>query len=89
MALGATPRDVAALVVGGACAQMAVGLLAGVPLAVLAARALRSQLFGVSPFNAAALLVAAAVVGGCSLLASAFPAWRARAIAPMEVLNSE
>jgi predicted permease len=89
MALGATRGDIAALVIRGACAQIAVGLIAGVPLALLAARALRHQLFGVSPFNLPALALAAAVVGGCALLASALPARRATAIAPIDALRTE
>jgi hypothetical protein len=89
MALGATRRDVAALVVRGACLQAGLGLLAGIPLALFAARALQHQLFGVSPFNLPALGAAAVLVGACALVASALPARRAAAIAPMDALRSE
>jgi predicted permease len=89
MALGASGRDIAALVVRGACAPAAVGMLLGLPLALLAARALQHQLFGVSPFDVSTLALAAAVVAGCALAASALPARRAAAIAPMEALRTE
>jgi predicted permease len=89
MALGATRGDIAALVIRGACCQTAGGLLVGVPIALLAAKGLQQQLFGVSPFNLPALAVAAAVVGGCALLASVLPAWRATAIAPIEALRTD
>ena len=89
MALGATRGDIAALVIRGACSQIGLGLLAGAPLALLAARALQHQLFGVSPFNLPALVLAASVVGGCALVASALPARRATAIAPIEALRTE
>jgi len=43
----------------------------------------------VSPFNLPALALAAAVVGGCALVASALPARRATAIEPTEALRTE
>jgi hypothetical protein len=89
MALGATPARIAALVVGGACSQIGLGVLLGIPLAFAAARALEHQLFGVSPFNAAAFGLAAAVVFACAMAASALPARRATSIAPIQALRSE
>jgi hypothetical protein len=89
MALGATARDVAALVMRAAFAPAGLGLLLGVPLALVAARALQSQLFGVSPFDVRALATAAAVVAGCALLAVALPVRQATAIAPGEALRRE
>ncbi len=89
MALGATRVDIAAMVVRGAVSQTGIGLLAGVPLALIGARALQHQLFGVSPFNVPILAAAAAVVGACALVASALPARRATAIQPIDALRSE
>jgi predicted permease len=89
MALGATRASIAALVIRGACSQTGIGLLVGVPLALLVSRALQHQLFGVSPFNLPVLALSAAVVGGCAVLASALPARRATAIAPMDALRTE
>ena len=89
MALGATRGDIAGLVIRGAFSPTAVGVLIGIPMALLAARALQHQLFGVSPFHPPALALAAAVVAGGALFASALPARRAAAIAPMEALRTE
>ncbi|HTK30044.1 MAG TPA: ABC transporter permease [Vicinamibacterales bacterium] len=89
MALGATRGDIASMVVRGAVSQTALGLLAGIPIALLGARALQHQLFGVSPFNLRALALAGATVLGCALLAAALPARRATAIAPMDALRAE
>jgi predicted permease len=89
MALGATSRDIAAMVIRGACSQTIIGLLVGVPLAVLAARALQSQLFGVSPFSVPVLLLSSALVGTCAVVASALPARRASALAPMDALSRD
>jgi len=89
MALGASRRDIAALVVRGALAHVGVGLLLGVPLAAAAAYALRAQLYGVSPFSPPILAVAAVMVIICAFAASVVPARSATAIAPMDALRAE
>lgn len=89
MALGASPRDIAALVIGSAGVQTAIGLLLGVPLALAAARALRAQLFGVSPFNVPILFLSIALVVGCAAIASAVPAYRAGSISPLDALRTD
>ena len=65
------------------------GLLLGLPLAVMGARALRSMLFGLGPGDpiafAAAILGLAAVV----LAASLIPARRAATVEPMVALRDE
>jgi len=87
LALGATPRDLV-LLVGRWSARLAgVGLVAGIPLALLVAWALRGLLYGVGSFDlltlgAASLLVA--VVAGVSAL---IPARRAARTAPNSVLR--
>lgn len=87
LALGATPRDLV-LLVGRWSGRLALaGLVVGIPLAVLVARALRGLLYGVGTFDpltlgAAALLVA--VVAAVSALA---PARRAARTAPNVVLR--
>jgi ABC-type antimicrobial peptide transport system permease subunit len=87
LALGATHRDIAGLVMRGALSQIGMGVLIGLPLALAAARALQRQLFGVSPLNVRAFLFGVVVVIGCGLAASALPARRAAKIAPTEALR--
>ncbi|MDE3156264.1 MAG: FtsX-like permease family protein, partial [Acidobacteriota bacterium] len=89
MALGADRGDIRALVLRGAFLHVALGLVLGVPLAFLAARAMQSQLYGISPFDPATLLAAAIVLSLCALVASLLPARRAAAIEPMRALRIE
>jgi predicted permease len=88
-ALGATRGNITALVIGGAASETAIGLVIGVPLALLAARALRSQLFGVSFVSLPVLVVAAALTIVAAVAASAAPARRATMVQPMDVLRAD
>jgi len=89
MALGATPRKVLGRVVGQGAALAIAGLLIGVSGAIFAARALTSQLFGVSPLDPLTF----ASVGGLLLLvalaASYIPARRATKVDPLTALRQE
>lgn len=89
MALGASGADIAALIVRGACSMTIAGLAIGIPVALLAAHALRNQLFGVSPFDVRMLSMSIALVVACALLASAIPARRAASLAPADALRQE
>jgi predicted permease len=89
MALGASRRRVAGLVVRDGVAQVGAGLVAGLPLAIAAARAAESLLFGaaageVGPYAASAVALAAVAAA-----ASWLPAWRACSIDPAGVLRQE
>jgi predicted permease len=89
MALGAEPRQVAGLVVGGGLRLAAIGVVVGVVAAVAASRVLASMLYGVSssdPFTYGAI---AALVGGIALLASYVPARRAVRIDPTQALRAD
>jgi ABC-type antimicrobial peptide transport system permease subunit len=77
------------MVLRGAFWQIGIGLLVGVPLAVVASRLMSSKLYGVSAFNPLILLAAAAVLSLCALVAGVLPARRAASIEPVQALRIE
>jgi putative ABC transport system permease protein len=88
MALGATPMQVVALVVGQGLRPVLIGIAVGAGAAVFLTRVLASQLFGVAPTDpltfagvALALIVAAAA-------AAAIPARSAARVDPRTVLGT-
>jgi predicted permease len=89
MALGADRFRVLALVLRGAFARVAMGLLLGLPLAVLAGRAISSQLYGVSFWDPSALALAAGALGFCAFFAAVIPAGRAAGLSPIKALRTE
>lgn len=88
-ALGAAPREVAAMVLGEAARLALAGVLIGLPLGIAATRLLRQQIFGVGAVDAPSLAVATAVLVIASLLASYVPARRAAGVSAMEALRAE
>ena len=89
MALGATRAQVAALVLRGAFALVAAGLVVGLPLALAAGRFLGSQLYGLNPYDPAVIVAAVLILGFSALVASLIPAVRASLISPAEALRAE
>lgn len=89
MALGATRRNVLFMVLRGSFLQVGLGLAIGIPVAVLAARLISSQLYGVGPFDPASLLLAIAALGISAAVAALIPARRATTIEPMTALRIE
>lgn len=89
MALGARPSFILGMVVRQAMAICGAGALAGLTVAVLASRALRSILFGVKPADFATYALACLTLCVAALLACALPARRAAATDPATALRSE
>jgi predicted permease len=89
MALGASRGNVVALVLRGAFALIALGLLLGVPLSAVAGRFLGHQLYGLNPYNPVVITVAVVALGFSALAASLIPALRASSISPLEALRVE
>jgi len=89
MALGARRASVVALVLRQSLAIVGVGLGIGVPLAMLAGRAVATQLYGVAPYDVSALLVAAGSLVVVALAASLVPVRRAIGIDPISALRSD
>jgi predicted permease len=88
-ALGAAPRDVAWPVLRETFILAAAGVVVGIPVALALVRIIRGYLFGVSPYDPAALLGAAVLLVSVALLAAWIPARRAAKIDPMVALRYE
>ena len=89
LALGALPKQIRALVVSQGARVTAAGLAFGIPAAVLAARLLRSQLFGVTPGDPFSYAAAIALLSLAAIGASYFASRRASAASALEALRSE
>jgi putative ABC transport system permease protein len=89
MALGADRGHVIRMVLRGAFSQIGIGLMVGIPAAVLAGKLMSRQLFGVSPWDPVMLTIAVLLLGFAALLASLIPASRAASVEPMVALRSE
>jgi putative ABC transport system permease protein len=88
MALGASRGHVLALVFRQAVWPVALGIVAGVVMSIVATRVLATQLFGVSaydPVTFAAVTIALAVV---ALVAGLIPAARAASVDPTRALHT-
>lgn len=89
LAVGAQRSQVLWMVLRESLVLTAVGVAAGLPLALFVGRALRSALYGVTPFDSISYLSAAVIVSVVALTASAIPARRAATLDPLEALRSE
>jgi predicted permease len=89
IALGATPREVAAMVTRQGIALTGVGIVAGLVIFALVARFIRSLLFGVAPSDPLTLVAVSLVLVTIAALASWIPARRAARVDPMEALRAE
>ncbi len=89
MALGASGRDVLALMLRQGLGVISVGLIAGLVASLFATRSLESMLFGVEPTDPSTLVVVVALLGAIALLASWLPARRATRVDPVASLRSE
>lgn len=88
MAVGATPSDIAAVVLKQSAAWTFAGAMAGVLLTLGATRLLSSFLFGVSARDPLTLVTAVAVLLTVALAASANPARRAARVDPATALRN-
>ncbi len=89
MALGATRANIFRLVMSKAVGLLAVGVLAGSGLALLAGHLLRAFLYGVSPRNPLLFGAGVALLVVCGGVAALVPASRAILTEPVEALRSE
>jgi len=89
MALGASRRDVVAIVLRQTLVLLALGLGIGLVLAVAATSGARALLFGLRPADPVSLAGAALFLAAVALAASFWPAYRASRFNPMKSLRYE
>jgi putative ABC transport system permease protein len=89
LALGATPGEIARLVLGQGARLVVIGLTLGIAGAVALTRLMTSLLFEITPtdpvtYGGVALVLAVTAVAACQI-----PAWRATRVDPLTALRSE
>jgi putative ABC transport system permease protein len=89
MALGADRRDVTTMVLRGAFWQVGIGLGLGIPLAILAGKLMKDELFGVQPWNPVMLASSTGLLALAALVAVVAPVHRATNVEPMVALRNE
>jgi putative ABC transport system permease protein len=89
MAVGATAREIRALMVGEAVRLATVGLGLGIIAALGAGRLLASLLYGVGPADGVTFLGVVALFAAVAALAALLPAQRAARVAPQRILRYE
>jgi predicted permease len=89
MAFGAGRNRVVGLVMRGAFVQVALGLTLGIPIALMGAHVIASQLYLVKSYDPWSLLVAVLVLSGAAAIAGFVPARRAASVEPMQALRNQ
>jgi predicted permease len=89
MALGAKREQVVWMIVREGLVLAAVGVALGIPLVLLMSHLLRSQLFGIQPYDAVSYALAVVGVSAVAMAATLLPAQRAASVDPVRALRSE
>lgn len=89
MAVGGSSPSIVRLLVSDAMRGVLVGMVIGVPAALLTARALSKYLYEVSPSDPIAYFAVALLLTAATLAASAWPAWHASRVDPVRALRAE
>jgi predicted permease len=88
-ALGATPWSIRGMIVGQCAGLVAVGVPAGLLISLVAARAVRGMLFGVSASDGVTFILAPSILAVVALIACWIPGARAARISPASALREE
>jgi predicted permease len=87
VALGASTRDVVAMVLRESLMPVLAGLVIGLGLAIAATRFATAMLFGVAPFDPLSIAIGCALLITVSIASAAIPARRAGRLDPVETLR--
>jgi putative ABC transport system permease protein len=77
------------LILWGGVRLVLIGLIAGIPIAGLAAQGLTALLFGIEPLDPATFLGIPLLLIGITIAATLNPARRAAGISPVQALHHE
>jgi putative ABC transport system permease protein len=89
LALGATPRNVVAMVVGRGAALSGIGIAIGAVLAFSGAGLLKKLLFGVPPHDTVTFAAIAVILAAVGTIAAFFPGLKATHVDPVTALRGE
>jgi ABC-type antimicrobial peptide transport system permease subunit len=89
IALGAQSNSVLWMVLKESLLLLAIGIAIAVPATLIATRAIRSQLFGLSPTDPLTFIAAILTITLVTLIAAWFPAHRATKVDPIIALRYE
>ncbi len=89
IALGSSKAGVSRLVLADVLRLTGIGVAVAIPCAILLARLLRSQLFGVSASDPITLAAVVLLIALVALAAAVMPAWRASSVDPVKALRTE
>jgi predicted permease len=89
LALGAQPVQVLWMVFRESLVVVAGGIAVGIPIVLIASRAIAGMLVGLDAADAGTIASAAGVLLAAAALAAFFPAWRASRVDPMAALRHE
>lgn len=89
MALGATRRDVLQMIFGESMRIAVIGFGMGLPLSLIVAHLLRSQLYQLNTFDPASFTASLVITFILSIGSALLPAYRAAQINPMDTIRNE
>lgn len=87
-ALGAARGEIVRLVIGQGLSLVGPGVLLGLSIAYIGSTALTTLLYGLTPHNPVAYVIAAGLLVLVAVVASGVPAWRAARIDPVSTLKT-
>jgi ABC-type antimicrobial peptide transport system permease subunit len=89
LALGAQSANVSRMIMRESLVLLVVGTALGLPLALMATRIIKEQLFAIDAIDPVSFAVALFVVSLMTLLAGWLPAHRAAGVDPLKALRAE